>query len=78
MSKVTKLVQEIASGEGPCVAFCDQPPWYFHTHPCPNRSTLTIAGLRVCGTHARVLRKWIDTRGRKDALALAADKWAQR
>lgn len=36
-----------------CEAQCDEPPAYWHTHPCNHAAKYERDGRPVCGIHAR-------------------------
>ena len=44
--------------KGKCPAVVSEPPWYLHRHRCNHKTSKTIAGLEVCGTHFRLAKKW--------------------
>lgn len=46
------------SGLPRCQARVQEPPWYLHTHACDRPAREKIEGIRVCGTHARMARRW--------------------
>lgn len=44
--------------EQPCCAIVSEPPHYVNQHWCPNRATKKVGKYHVCGTHARVAKRW--------------------
>lgn len=41
-----------------CSAVVTDPPHHLHPRSCSKRATQDVAGVKVCGVHARMARKW--------------------
>lgn len=48
--------------EGKCCAVVSDPPYYFDHHFCTSKAKVEVRpGVRVCGTHARMVERWGDS-----------------
>lgn len=41
-----------------CVAYVPDRPHYLHSYRCRNMAYTVVGGYKVCGTHARLARRW--------------------
>lgn len=58
-----------------CRATVSHPPYYIHSIRCSRPGKYDVGGYKVCGTHARVARKW-ESEGRLPQMV--AVHWRER